>query len=78
MTLREWWRMVKSESQGAQILRERLQATEDRLRQLQRYQAIHYTTQIVMQRELALAHAALRRKGKALKVLHKRIQEGKP
>ena len=78
MSLEGWWSQVNAESQEIKILRERLKATEDRLSQLQRYQAIHYTTQLVMQRELANAHAALRRKGKALKILHKRIQEGKP
>ena len=76
MTLREWWWSLNWQSKRG--LYERLKAAEDRVIQLQSYQQIHYTTQSAMQRELANAHAALRRKGKALKILRKPIQEGKP
>ena len=66
-----------SDRQNLEIVKERLASAEDRIEDLQAYHQIHYTAMIVMQRELANAHAALRRKGKALKILHKRIQANK-
>ena len=68
-----WWTKEKEIA----LLKERLKSAEDRVRQLQRYQEIHHTNALVMQRELANAHAALRRKGKALKILHQRMQAAK-
>ena len=68
-----WW----TKAREIAILTERLKNAEDRVRQLQLYQGVHYADMLVMQRELANAHAALRRKGKALKILHKRMQTNK-
>ena len=65
-----WWTKAKEIA----ILKERLKSAEDHVRQLQRGQEISYANALMMQRELTNAHAALRRKGKALKILHKRIQ----
>ena len=70
----KWWFELKHE---VERLTDRLKSAEDSIRRYQRYAEIHYQTQLVMQRELANAHAALRRKGKALKILHKRIQSSK-
>ena len=70
-----WW--TNAEAKEIELLKERLKSAEDRARQLQGYQQIHYTTVLVMQRELANAHAALRSKGKALKILHQRMQANK-
>ena len=66
-----------SNNQNLKIVKEQLASALNRIKQLQEYRQIHYTTILVMQRELTNAHAALRRKGKALKILHKRIQNMK-
>lgn len=74
-SLKEWWRWRKDR----QIFTERLASAEDRVRQLQRYQQINSRLLGMYMNELRLAHAALRRKGKALKSLHKeRMARGKP
>ena len=67
-----WWNRT-----SRKVLEERLKHAEDRIAQQQRYHHIYVATLIVAQRELANAHAALRRKGKALKILHRRIQANK-
>lgn len=54
-----------------QILRERLESAENRVRYMNRELTITYQTTKMYRQELQLAHAALRRKGKALKRLHK-------
>ncbi len=60
-----------------QVLREQLKCAEEQMRHLRSCHHVYVLNQIVMQRELANAHAALRRKGKALKILHKRLQANK-
>ena len=66
----EWWNWRKERK----ILTEQLQWAQDRVSQLQRYQAINSQLLAMYLKELQLAHAALRRKGKALKMLHKQRQ----
>lgn len=68
-----WWSQVKEIA----LLTERLKSAEESVRRYQRYAEIHCRDRLVMQIELTNAHAALRRKGKALKILHKRIQAAK-
>lgn len=68
-----WWRWRTER----RVLMERLTSAEDRVKQLQRHGEIHSRTIAMYGHELRLAHAALRRKGKALKRLHKQLQGGR-
>lgn len=54
-----------------QLLKERLESAENRVKYMGREATITYQTLKMYHQELQLAHAALRRKGKALKMLHK-------
>lgn len=69
MTWNPWWQN--------RLLSERLLSAEQSIQRQQRYLQIHYTTSIVMHRELSLAHAALRRKNLALKLLRTRLAQKK-
>lgn len=60
-----WWQN--------RLLRERLHSAEQSVRRQQGYLQVHYTNTIIMHRELSLAHAALRRKNVALKLLRTRL-----
>jgi hypothetical protein len=69
----DWWRWRKENK----ILMERLASAEDRVQQLQRRQQINHQTIAMYQKELMFSHAALQRKGRALKMLHKQRQAEK-
>lgn len=62
-----WW----NNRRERRILQERLTDAETSIKQLRRYQQINSQLLALYLNELRLAHAALRRKGKALKMLHK-------
>ena len=69
-----WWQN--------RLLRERLHSAEQSVQRQQRHLQVHYTTSIVLHRELSLAHAALRRKGLRIAWLNNVVaqlrKEGKP
>lgn len=67
--MRWWWSWESKKS-----LRERLAAREAWLKHAHEQAALWQKEYLTIWRELSHAHAALRRKGKALKELHKRVQ----
>lgn len=70
--LTDWWHWRTER----QLLMERLKSAEERVKQLQRNGEINSRTIAMYGHELRLAHAALRRKGQALKRLHKQRHAG--
>ena len=73
MSLRFWFWNWRSK----QVIREQLKSRDVQLEQA-RFRGEYWQKEwLKLHRELVLAHAALRRKGKALKILHKRLQANK-
>jgi len=73
MSLRLWFWNWRSK----QVVREQLKSRDAQLAQAQWRGEYWQKEWLILHRELVNAHAALRRKGKALKILHKRIQAHK-